>query len=85
MSGRWQGGVNPGGVTSVPLRLLPALAIGVTTFLVAPAPAQALGRFTDNDGNIHESSIEPVAVARITLGFNPLTNSPTRLISVRVR
>lgn len=66
------------------LRLVLALAIGVATFLVAPAPAQALGRFTDDDGNIHESSVEAIAAAGITLGCNPPTNDrycPTSAVS----
>jgi hypothetical protein len=33
------------------------------------------GRFTDDDGNIHETNIEIIAAAGITLGCNPPTNN----------
>ncbi len=47
------------------------LLAGVTAALGALSPG---GSFSDDDGNIHEGSIEAIAAAGITKGCNPPTN-----------
>ncbi len=52
-------------------------AVSLTVALSAVAGALGLssgGTFTDDDGNIHESSIEAIAAAGITNGCNPPTS-----------
>ncbi len=44
----------------------------LTSMLIATAAgAQSSGRFTDDDGNVHEGFIEAIAAEGITLGCNP--------------
>ncbi len=46
-----------------------AVVVGVALALLPPG-----GTFTDDDGNIHEASIEAIAADGITKGCNPPTN-----------
>ena len=56
------------------LRVVLTLIVAAVTFVSLPESAQALGQFSDDDGNIHESAIEAIAAAGITKGCNPPTN-----------
>ena len=47
----------------------------VTIWFASAAPALAAGRFTDDDGSVHEGYIEAVATEGITVGCNPPANS----------
>lgn len=47
----------------------------MTLWLAGAAPAIAAGRFTDDDGSVHEGYIEAVAAEGITVGCNPPANS----------
>ena len=52
-----------------------ALAVVLSTFTIAlAAELPPGGTFTDDDGNTHESNIEAIAAAGITLGCNPPDN-----------
>ena len=49
------------------------LLVGLLGVAVAPV-AGAAGRFSDDDGSIHEADIEAIAAVGITLGCNPPAN-----------
>ena len=51
-----------------------SVAALVLAMVVIALPASAVGRFTDDDGSIHEHSIEALAASGITRGCNPPTN-----------
>jgi hypothetical protein len=55
--------------------LLSAVIVGVLVFSAVPLLAlEPGGTFRDDDGNVHEGSIEAIAAAGITAGCNPPTN-----------
>lgn len=56
------------------LAALLALSLVAGLLAVAP-PAGAVGTFTDDDGNAHESDIEAIAAAGIAKGCNPPANT----------
>jgi subtilisin family serine protease len=47
---------------------------GPTGSVTTPASLSPGGSFTDDDGNVHEGTIEAIAAAGITLGCNPPVN-----------
>jgi hypothetical protein len=47
------------------------LVVALLTGLMAVTAAAATGRFSDDDGNVHEGNIEAIAAAGITRGCNP--------------
>ena len=60
---------------------MPAIALFLTMLLAVLPPG---GSFIDDDGNVHEGSIEAIAAAGITKGCNPPTNNrycPTQTVN----
>ena len=56
-------------------RTVAIVVVGALIWSVAPAGAARLsGRFTDDDSSVHESAIEAIAAAGVTVGCNPPTS-----------
>ncbi len=56
-------------------RTLALVVVSALLWSVAPAGAARLsGRFTDDDTSVHESAIEAIAAAGVTVGCNPPTS-----------
>lgn len=64
--------------------ILAGLVLATAAVAAAADPSQPGGTFLDDDGNVHEGSIEAIALEGITVGCNPPVNDrfcPDRSVS----